>query len=287
MHVKQCKGKDLTKLPAKIDKDSKEYYWSIKYDGHYVQVYVGPMKEVRFYTSSGKEFYVPELAEHFKQLPPLCIYECEFVGHSEGKLGDRTAAGILTTWRTDFKKNIVSTYNGEKIYIFDYIDLHIPSAIFEKRLNLLKDLKKYNNESIKVVDYKGLISIKEALVISSQVCTKGYEGIMLKHKEHVHKFASRVNTAIKIKQRKTADLVCIATLEGEGKYEGQIGSLVLKDSRENIVKVGSGLTDFDRQRDPNYYIGKIVEISYDSFKDTYLQPVFISIREDKLIKDID
>lgn len=284
MFVKQCKGKDLTKLPAKVDKDNRDYYWSIKYDGHYVQVYVGHAGEVRFYTSSGKEFYVPELATMFRKFPSPYIYECEFIGHSDGKLGDRTAAGILTTWRTDFSKNIISTYNNQKLIVFDYIDVRIINAPFEKRLNMLKELKKFANSSIKIIDYQGPVSIKEATVCAAKLCS---EGIMLKHKNHVQKLASRVNTAIKIKRRQTADLLCIDTIEGNGKYTGQIGSLVLKDSRDNIVKVGSGLSDSDRQRSPESFKNKVVEISYDSFKDTYLQPVFVRIREDKSIEEID
>ncbi len=80
----------------------------------------------------------------------------------------------------------------------------------------------------------------------------------------------------------TADLLCIDTLDGEGKYEGMIGSLVLQNSNGVLVKVGSGLSDSDRTKPDNYFIGKIVEIGYESMGvNTYLQPTFTCIRRDK------
>lgn len=52
--IKQCKGFDSDKitLPTTLD----NWYWSIKYDGHYMQVHVKQLQEARFFTSSGKEF---------------------------------------------------------------------------------------------------------------------------------------------------------------------------------------------------------------------------------------
>ena len=96
----------------------------------------------------------------------------------------------------------------------------------------------------------------------------------------------RQNTAIKDKgTRLTADLKCIDIIGGEGKYQGLIGSLVLINSSGVTVNVGSGMSDFDRQKPYDYYIGKIVEIKYEQVIDTYIQPIFICVREDKTKED--
>ena len=42
-----------------------------------------------------------------------------------------------------------------------------------------------------------------------------------------------------------------------------IGSLVLKDSKGRIVKVGSGLDDNDRSKKQPDFIGKVIEVEYE------------------------
>ena len=49
----------------------------------------------------------------------------------------------------------------------------------------------------------------------------------------------------------------------------------------------SGLCDFSRGRDSSVFVGSVVEIEYEQILDTYIQPTFICIREDKTAEDID
>ena len=103
-------------------------------------------------------------------------------------------------------------------------------------------------------------------------------------KYHVGK---RVNHSIKLKYRPTADLLCIDVEQGEGKYTGMIGSLVLQDMTGRVVKVGSGLSDFDRTMLSGHFINSIIEIEYEQIMDTYIQPTFIRVRDDKTKEEID
>jgi len=103
--------------------------------------------------------------------------------------------------------------------------------------------------------------------------------------EEIYHFEKRVNHAIKIKQRPTTDLLCIDTELGEGKYADCIGALILTDSKGRIVKVGSGLSDSDRRTHEDYFIGKIIEINYEQIMETYQQPTFVQVREDKSQED--
>ncbi len=79
--IKQCKGKDLGKVPkSKLDD---LFYASIKYDGHYVQIHKVNDK-VRFFTSGGKEFYHELAAEAVKALGQNnAILEAEFIANTE------------------------------------------------------------------------------------------------------------------------------------------------------------------------------------------------------------
>jgi len=126
---------------------------------------------------------------------------------------------------------------------------------------------------------------KQAKIFAKQLVNEGWEGCMCVDGNSKYQIGKRVNYSVKLKYRKTADLLCIDTIPGDGKYVGEIGSLVLQDSEGRIVAVGSGLDDIDRVKNPNHFIGKIIEIEYEQIMDTYIQPVFNCVRYDKVKGD--
>ena len=82
--------------------------------------------------------------------------------------------------------------------------------------------------------------------------------------------------------------------EGEGRLAGTLGAIHVRYRDGNIVKVGSGFSDWHRNeiwQNQIYYIGKIVEIQY--FEETKNDkggvslrfPIFKDIRLDKLTAD--
>jgi ATP-dependent DNA ligase len=137
----------------------------------------------------------------------------------------------------------------------------------------------YNMESLEIAHDEMFLD---------KVTKAGYEGIV--SVDYFHKWkatSSRRWEAIKWKKRPTADLLCVGVKEGEGKYDGMIGSLLLTDKEGLSVYVGSGLTDEDRLKAPEHFINKVVEIEYEQKMDTYIQPTFIRIRDDKEKHEID
>lgn len=282
--IKQCKGTDETKLSEKFDKSKlwEDYLASDKYDGNYIQVHIDSINSrVMFFTSGGEPFFVKEYAIDFllavKDKFNVIVLETEWIGDTLGLLGDRQKSqGIITTWRTDYKKGITSKYlpRGE-FKVFDIIDKAY--CTFDIRLEMLKNVQNILSLThITKVTYHKL-----ALLVRP----KGSEGIYLKHPSHIQQEGKRVTTAIKRKPRPTYDLLCIDTTEGEGKYEGMIGALVLQDSKGRIVSAGSGLKYLEVSKPPSYFIGKVIEIEAERVTETtYIQPVFKCIREKK---DID
>ena len=276
--IVQCKGKDLSKISKSKLKDGK-YMVSTKRDGNYVQI-VKAANNVKFYTSGDKEFYLKDLADALKKLPGSFIVEGEYINTTEGKLGDRPKAAKLTTYRTNFSKGIESNLGEEKIILFDMINSE--TAIIRDAMLVDALYGKVKGLEIATIEY---MTLEEAQTQAKVRAHEGWEGVMCRHIDQMYQPGKRVNELIKIKHRKTADLLCTGINEGEGKYEGMIGSLSLINSAGIEVDVGSGLTDQLRSMPWNYFIGKIIEIEYEQILSTYIQPTFVAVRNDKKESD--
>ena len=130
----------------------------------------------------------------------------------------------------------------------------------------------------------------ELEVLYAALVEQGYEGLIIKHTESQYTF-KRSAEWIKLKETKTADIQCVDIVEGQGKYIDEIGALHCEGIVEgkNIqVKVGSGLADIDRAEEYTYFLGKTIEIKYNSItKDSrtgqysLFLPRFVCVREDK------
>ena len=146
----------------------------------------------------------------------------------------------------------------------------------------------FMTSKLKPVSSYRVYSMKEAQAIADEFISEGGEGAVIKKRDAIWQDGTSKDM-VKIKEVYDADLYCIEIKLGKGKYEGKIGSLILQTSCGRIeVDCGSGLTDLDRNKHPDEFIGKIIEIQYNKFiqskKDKpaslYL-PRFVEVREDK------
>ena len=284
--IKAQKGKDFKNLPDKTlaTFPTTKYLVSTKYDGNQIFV-VKEGRSIRMFTSDWKEFNISLLAIELRELPEDFILVGEFLYQSDGKLGSRAKSAILTTFRTNFSKCWLNGNSelGSQLVVFDYLGLSGDNILTDIRQDdrltqanyVLRDC--YLTQVIVVESMTG----EEATKYTKEMVKHGWEGTMLTQAHEHYKLGKRVNYCIKLKDRVTADIECIDTELGEGKYSGLIGSLILRDKVGRVCKVGSGLSDADRAYHEDYYIGKIIEISYEQIIDTYIQPVFIRIRDDK------
>lgn len=117
---------------------------------------------------------------------------------------------------------------------------------------------------------------------------QGKEGLILNVVNSLYE-TKRTSNLLKIKSMNSSDLKVIGFEEGDGKYQGMLGKLVL-DYKGYDLGCGTGLSDLDRKEiwdNQDKYTGKIVEINY--FRESKSQdgnlsvsfPVFVAFRFDK------
>lgn len=291
-NFKPQKGKAYDKLPQNTLTmfPMTEYMVSKKYDGNQIFI-VKDNNKVRFFTSDWKEFYIESIAEELLHNHNDFVLIGEFMYGCDGKLGDRPKSAILTTLRTNFNKGTRNNIDETKVNIMVFDCLMIkdgmvqPNRFYIDRVNDLYDRIHLGN-CCSAIGYS-LMKGPKAQDLAREFVKEGWEGAMLVVPNTVYEIGKRVNHSIKLKYRKTVDLLCVDVEEGKGKYIDMIGSLVLKDSNGRIVKVGSGLSDYERNLGNDIFIGKVVEIEYEQLMATYIQPTYVGIRNDKTAKDID
>ena len=91
---------------------------------------------------------------------------------------------------------------------------------------------------------------------------EGQEGTLVKDFASIWE-GKRRKDHIKLKGLIDCDLRVIGWEAGTGKNEGKIGALVVSSEDGLVVtRVGTGLKDADRAKDPSYYMNKIVRVTY-------------------------
>ena len=131
---------------------------------------------------------------------------------------------------------------------------------------------------------------EDAMAFYDTLIAMGYEGMILKDWDHKYTF-KRSKDWVKVKEIKTADLECVGTYEGKGKYKGQIGGIICEGEVEGTmveVDVGSGLTDAERSMDIYTYLDQTIEVKYNSLIQdsktgqwSLFLPRFVKVRLDK------
>jgi DNA ligase-1 len=140
--------------------------------------------------------------------------------------------------------------------------------------------------------YKGTDTSKITEFLNSEIA-RGQEGIMINICDAPYEF-KRTTNLLKVKKMQTLDLQIIGFEEGTGRLAGTLGAILVKYKDGNVVKVGSGFTDWLRTEiwnNQSKYLNAICEISY--FEETTNAdggislrfPIFKDFRTDKLEAD--
>jgi ATP-dependent DNA ligase len=108
-----------------------------------------------------------------------------------------------------------------------------------------------------------------------ELIANGYEGTMSRYANDMYIF-SRVDRLIKKKSIRECVIKCVGVVPHSNPAKGNIGSLVLEGTINDKdagtvfiqVKTGSGLSKFDINCEPEYFIGRNVEMLYNSITKT-------------------
>ena len=112
------------------------------------------------------------------------------------------------------------------------------------------------------------------------------EGLMLNIFDAPYIF-TRTKNLLKVKLMQDVDLKVIEVVEGQGKYKGTTGALIV-DYKGNPVRVGSGLSEENRNEfwsAPSKIIGRVIQVQYfeetedSTGKKSLRFPVFKQVRE--------
>ena len=227
-----------------------------------------------------------------------CILDGELMYSLDGvDLDRKTSSGIIN-------KAIKGTISEEEskglnLVCWDYIpyeDFVLGECLltYDIRFKILNSVVEASQTNkIKVVESKVIYSKEEALQQYNENLEKGLEGCILKNPNAIWS-SKRSNDYLKLKNESTADLVVIGYNMGAfgTQFAGMLGSLICETSDGLLrVNVGSGFKHLKGERDdPNFYIGKIVEVKYNEIissknsktKSLFL-PIYSCIREDKIV----
>lgn len=213
--------------------------------------------------------------------------------HSLVNLSDneafRTATGIINSDSDDKDGKI-------KFTIFDCLSEKefnsTPVKPYSERRYFMNELAILMGDTVEDVEilpvlYHGTDQSKIDILLDKMV-KEDKEGLMLNLDVPYQK--KRHNGILKIKRFYTMDLKIVDVEEGAGKNENKLGAICV-DFKGNIVKVGSGFADYERElmwENRDELTGKFAEVKYKEIsknKQNNLEslqfPVFVRLREDR------
>jgi DNA ligase-1 len=258
-------------------------YVQPKYDG-FRCVY----SEGKLWTRSGLIMPNKNLQKHFETLVGIDSYMFDGELYLHGG-GFQNLATILNSDEAPVPK-------GLKYFIYDCMPIADWKAQktklgYSDRLKLIReqvngvlaDYSKYVDAPTDLAENSA-----EVIEIYKKYLKSGYEGCMLKAQEGKYQWKRvtlKSGEMIKLKPFKSLDLEVTGIYDGEGKFEGKAGG-ILVDYNGVAVRVGSGFDDATRDilsKESNRYIGKTAEIKYfEETEDGSLRfPIFERWRDDK------
>lgn len=190
------------------------------------------------------------------------------------------------------KKNI-------RYHLFDIVPLQefyysdMSTNTYTERRQVLDTLQ--STQWVEVVPVLAVVTKDKIAEWSNYATEHGWEGVMLNYADGYYR-TKRSTELLKVKKMHTADLEIVGFNQAiDGKFAGMLQSINVKLDDDNIVQVGSGLTEEFRKEiweNQDKYIGCIVEIQYfeqsqDRFGNKSLRfPVFKDFRFDKSTEDV-
>lgn len=169
--------------------------------------------------------------------------------------------------------------------VYHVFDMPEHGKPFEERYARMVDiLGKVNSEHVQLVKHVHTRDAERIERTYQKALDNGYEGLVLKTLGHMYA-NKRSSDWLKLKAVRDKDLTVVGFFEGEGKYAGSLGGIIV-DHEGVLVKVGSGFSDWDRMNIwgmQQEFLNRTAEIHYhEETPDRSLRhPRFKGFRVDK------
>ena len=270
--------------------EGKDFIISLKLDGIRCVAFVED-SVVKMFSRQGQPHLdfndiIDELS-HF----PDGVYDGELIATNPDNLNsaDLYRRTMTIARKNGIKKDIV-------FHVFDSLSLddfkNSKSQLnCKERKDLVKRIiEQHNTKWIEYVEplYEGN-DTKQILELLDKVISQGLEGLMVNLADALYE-TKRVKTLLKVKKMQSVDLKIVGFEEGDGRLKNTLGRINVM-YKENLVGIGSGYTDYEREyiwSHKDELMGRIIEISY--FEESTNQktneislrfPIFKGLRIDK------
>ena len=265
-HIRQFDCMLAEKFHEQLEKIEGKFYVTLKLDGFRLLAF----KEngiVKFFSRQGQPIFgLEDIEEDLKHLPDNMVYDGELLLRNDKGLSSKELYSATSkVARTDGAKKLL------EFYVFDV--LPISEFYLGKSTNSYEKRRKYLDGIFAVVDlewikplpvlYEGE-DIKQVHRLLEEVDKKGLEGVMVNLADTPYTL-TRSKGLLKAKLFKEGDFRIVGFEEGKNKNKGKLGRINIGYKDENIVGVGTGLSDAERVEiwnNQDKYIGKIVKVKY-------------------------
>lgn len=143
-----------------------------------------------------------------------------------------------------------------------YLVFELPNApgTFQVRAQrIIEIVKQTNLAHLKAVTQFRMKDENALKARLKQVVALGGEGLML-HRADAQYVTGRSDALLKLKLKNDAEATVVAHTSGRGKYTGKLGALVVETPEGIRFKLGTGLSDAQRENPPK--IGSLVTYTY-------------------------
>jgi len=164
---------------------------------------------------------------------------------------------------------------------FMMFDLPASGVPFSERVARMRELVgKTSSYHLAMVEQRPATDHGALLARLDRVLAANGEGLMLHHGDSFYK-AGRTAALLKVKTWQDAEARVVDYSEGKGKYQGQVGALVVETGDGRRFKLGSGLSDSERVDPPP--LGSTVTYKFYGLTSTGLPRFasFLRIRNDE------
>lgn len=246
--------------PDKVDLSSGQWVWSEKFDG--VRAF---WTGERLISRGGHEIHTPSW--FLAQLPPFAIDGELWLGRGQFQ----QTVSIVRRQRPDER------WHQIQYQIFEVP--HQSGNLFQRLEVLERYLNSHPAQNIHIIPQHVTASKAEVEQALQKVMENRGEGLVLRDATLPYQ-TGRLSSALKIKPFLDAECQVKGYQPGKGKYQGQVGALICEMENGVSLRLGSGLSDQQRQHPPKR--GQWVTFKYQGLTQSGKprHPVFLRIRKD-------